>query len=296
MKPNLQLSIPFLPCRRLHACSGSVFKAVAAILALLSAPSSPWAVAQGIPEPSLVMYGVVRSALDPDQLRIVFGRLTWQFEPVGGGASLAVSTALTNIHDQFSYVLYVPCETEVAGIPLSTNVLRLGSSYTRGTVLYDGELPATLVDPTQASFSLSTMGRGRVERVDLEISIVLEDLDGNGLPDAWERLFFGQTGVDPFADADSDGVNNGDEYKAGTDPRDPQSLFRFIRITTQPDGVLVEWPSVGNRSYSVLRSTDVLSGYEVLSGSRPATPPVNSFLDTLPLPPGRNFYLLRLEE
>src|SRR5882672_1937424 len=76
-------------------------------------------VAQGIPEPSLVMYGVVRNTQDRDHLRIVFGSLTWVFQPVGGGPSFAVSATLTNINDQFSYVLRVPCETEVAGFPLS---------------------------------------------------------------------------------------------------------------------------------------------------------------------------------
>src|SRR5262249_36120826 len=55
--------------------------------------------AQGIPEPSLVMYGVVRNTQDIDRLRIVFGNLTWTFQPVGGGPSFAVSAALTNIND-----------------------------------------------------------------------------------------------------------------------------------------------------------------------------------------------------
>lgn len=130
------------------------------------------AAAQGIPEPSLVMYGVVRNAQDRDRLRVVFGNLAWQFQPVGGGAPFVVSATLTNINDQFSYVLRVPCETEVPGLLLSSNVLRLGSSYTRGTVFYDGTNQMVLFDPAQASFSLSTTARGRVERVDLEVSVV----------------------------------------------------------------------------------------------------------------------------
>jgi len=59
---------------------------------------------------------------------------------------------------------------------------------------------------------------------------------------------------------------------------------------------LVEWSSVANRSYSILRSSDVQTGYQLLSGNRQATPPVNSFLDTTALPPGSYFYLLRLQE
>src|SRR5690349_8841877 len=130
--------------------SGS--KTAVLILALLSAPVSPQIVAQGIPEPSLVMYGTVRNTQDKDRLRMVFGNLSWVFQPVGGGPSFAVSATLTNINDQFSYVLRVPCETEIPGFPLSSTALRLGSSYTRGTVFFNATNPATLVDPAQSSF------------------------------------------------------------------------------------------------------------------------------------------------
>lgn len=254
------------------------------------------AVAQGIPEPSLVMYGVVRNTQDIDRLRIVFGNLTWSFQPVGGGPSFSVSTAVTNINDQFSYVLRVPCETEVPGLAISSNVLRLGSSYTRSNAFFNVTNRVALVDPAQAFFSLSSTARGRVERVDLEISVLLEDLDGNGLPDAWERLYFGRSGIDPLADPDGDGLNNLEEYKAGTNPNDFQSQFRFIRITSQTQGVFLEWASVTNRSYSVLRSPDILTGFQVLAGDRQATPPINSHLDTTAVPPGPYFYLLRLQD
>lgn len=253
-------------------------------------------VAQGIPEPSFVMYGVVRNAQDPDRLRIVFGNLTWQFQRVGGGAPFVVSASLTNINDQFSYVLRVPCETEIPGFTPSTNALRLGSSYTRGAVFFNATNPATLVDPGQATLSLATTARGRVERVDLDVSVVLEDVDENGLLDAWERLYFGGIGIDPTADPDRDGLNNLAEHRAGTNPKDFQSQFRFINITSQAQGVLVEWSSVTNRSYSVLRSSDVTTGYQTVAGDRVATPPVNTFVDTTAPTGGTFFYLLRLEQ
>ena len=34
------------------------------------------------------------------------------------------------------------------------------------------------------------------------------DSDGNGLPDAWERQYFGVVGVNPNADPDGDGLSN----------------------------------------------------------------------------------------
>lgn len=51
-----------------------------------------------------------------------------------------------------------------------------------------------------------------------------QDSDQNGLDDAWERLFFGNTGVDPDGDADGDRFTNREEYQAGTNPRDAFSL------------------------------------------------------------------------
>ena len=44
------------------------------------------------------------------------------------------------------------------------------------------------------------------------------DPDGSGLPIWWELLYFGQTGVDPNADPDGDGLTNLQEYILGTDP------------------------------------------------------------------------------
>ena len=109
--------------------SGRALQALASVaLALLA--YTPATFAQGIPEPSLVMYGVVRNThpQDPDRLRMVFGSLTWTFQPTAGGAPITVSGALTNINDQFSYVLLVPCESAIPGSSLSSNVLRLDSS------------------------------------------------------------------------------------------------------------------------------------------------------------------------
>lgn len=50
---------------------------------------------------------------------------------------------------------------------------------------------------------------------------IIQDRDGNGLPDMWEWNNFGYVGVDPNADPDGDGFTNLQEYEIGTDPNDP---------------------------------------------------------------------------
>jgi len=57
------------------------------------------------------------------------------------------------------------------------------------------------------------------------------DEDGDGLPDAWERQYFGSTNAPyggPLDDWDLDGMSNEGEYAAGTDPTNALSVFRVL--------------------------------------------------------------------
>ncbi|MBN2053974.1 FG-GAP repeat protein, partial [bacterium] len=44
------------------------------------------------------------------------------------------------------------------------------------------------------------------------------DLDGDGLPDDWEYMYFGGLSLDPTGDGDNDGLSNAEEWQAGSDP------------------------------------------------------------------------------
>lgn len=54
------------------------------------------------------------------------------------------------------------------------------------------------------------------------------DLDGNGLPDAWEAACFGNLDRNGMKDADADGISDAREYEDGTDPLDPGSASGLI--------------------------------------------------------------------
>lgn len=76
-------------------------------------------------------------------------------------------------------------------------------------------------------------------------------LDTNGLPIAWEMQYFGQTGVDPNADPDGDGMSNMQEYLAGTNPLDASSDLKIISFDAMSGGAssTVEWNSAVTRQY-----------------------------------------------
>lgn len=124
---------------------------LAGVLATTLAPPLS---ADGIPEPSLVLYGVV-SNLAAGGSRMSYGTLTWLFQPSGGGPAISLTVTLTNLNDQFSYVLRVPCETEIPGVAVSAGRLRLASSptlYNRAQVTIEGAA-ATFTQPAQTTWS-----------------------------------------------------------------------------------------------------------------------------------------------
>ncbi len=267
------------------------------LLALLGGPVFPGR-AEGIPEPYLVFYGTVRNTAD-NNTRMTYGSLTWQFRKVSDGRVVVVTTVLTNLNDQFSYVLEVPCETIIAGYAVSSNALALtptAAAFDRSQISYEGG-SAQLVLPGQAQVALSSKDRGKMERVDLLVNIAPADSDGNGLPDAWETRYFGFVGVDPNADADGDGLSNGAEYRAGTDPTSAASVFKFILVSARPEGgVLVQWSSVENRIYVLERSPTLLQGYVPIATITNLTGQSTlEFIDSGSPAPTAGFYRIRLQ-
>jgi hypothetical protein len=249
--------------------------------------------ADGIPEPSLVIYGVVNN-LATGGSRMSFGSLSWIFQPGGGGPAVNLTTTLTNINDQFSYVIRVPCETEIPGVPVSAGVLRLATSptaYNRSQVVIEGAA-ATFSQPAQTSLVLTGTDRGRIERIDLTVNLNT----GGVLPDAWQIQYFGRTGIDPNDDPDRDGLTNLEEYLAGTVPTDPQSRFAILNVRSDPlGGTRVEWSSVTGKFYAVQRSGSLFNGFTNLQTHIAATSPQNSFRDSSATGFGPYFYRLVVE-
>ena len=91
----------------------------------------------------------------------------------------------------------------------------------------------------------------------------VDDLDGDGMSDAWLMWSGGGSRV-PSADDDGDGMSNLEESEAGTDPDDPQSRLDLVAIPSGND-LRLEWPDIPAKQHAILFSSG-LDGWAPLEG------------------------------
>lgn len=100
---------------------------------------------------------------------------------------------------------------------------------------------------------------------------------------AWLQSFgLPVDGSADIIDSDVDGLNNLQEWLAGTDPTNPASALRLTIVAVSPSQVTLTWPSTTNRNYVLQRATCSGSSpsFIGLSCSLPGGPLTTSFTDT----------------
>ena len=90
-----------------------------------------------------------------------------------------------------------------------------------------------------------------------------------------------------FADPDQDGMNDWQEWQAGTNPTNTTSLLRMLVPTNSASDQVVRWTSVTNRTYFLQRATNLAgpSPFSVLQANLPGQADTTMFTDTN-RPPG----------
>jgi len=85
------------------------------------------------------------------------------------------------------------------------------------------------------------------------------DTNGNGIADSWESLYFPGTNVVANEDYDLDGQSNLNEYRTGTNPTNPASVF-MVNESKLGTGLIISWPVAPGRSYQVDAIESLITG------------------------------------
>ena len=83
------------------------------------------------------------------------------------------------------------------------------------------------------------------------------DADNDGLPDAWETLYFGAPSARPQDDADGDGLTNLEEFRAGTNPVDASSVAIIQSVLVRGADLVIRFSSVSGKAYRLERAQNL---------------------------------------
>ncbi len=98
---------------------------------------------------------------------------------------------------------------------------------------------------------------------------------------AWLQQYeFPTDGSADFADADSDGMNNWEEWRCGTDPTNVASVLRMLSAAGAGTDITVTWQSVAGINYFLERSTNLNSPFALLETNLPGQGTATTFSDS----------------
>jgi mono/diheme cytochrome c family protein len=86
-----------------------------------------------------------------------------------------------------------------------------------------------------------------------------EDSDGDGMPNSYElaNSLDPNSAADAAQDADGDRMTNFQEFRAGTNPQNPNSVLRLTQVERQGDDLILGFLSATGKTYTVERATNL---------------------------------------
>ncbi|MFM7750958.1 MAG: hypothetical protein ACKPB0_11165 [Opitutaceae bacterium] len=244
------------------------------------------------PAPDHVIFGTVR---DERGKALVKGEGV--IIAYAGTTELVRSTSNDLGDEGINYILRIPMDAGRLGAVYKPSAVLPASSITFRVII--GNVSNI---PIQVSRVAHTIGEpGGRTRLDLTLGV---DIDGDGLPDAWERSLIDRdsTGrlktladVKPGDDADGDGLTNLQEFLLGTYQLDKLDGVSLSIVAVENGRARLRFATIPGRVYTIRSSTELNTWTAqnfALSASAPGLQ--GSFTGTditlvdvwAPLPPG----------
>jgi parallel beta-helix repeat protein/predicted outer membrane repeat protein len=134
-----------------------------------------------------------------------------------------------------------------------------------------------------ASTSTDLDGRPRI--IGGTVDVGAYEFQGQGIGEftSWLQQYGLPTdGTADFVDADGDGMNNWQEWIAGTNPTNAASFLQMLSATNSLTGAKVTWQSVSGKTYYLLRSTNLAAApaFTALVSNLPGAASTTSYTDT----------------
>ena len=218
-----------------------------AIAFLVAAPAGAFP-----PAPHHLIYGMVR-----DEFGNPISAATAEVILETSAGVQISSTIVPNLESGVNYRLAVPIDAGLTADAYKPTALKPLVSFRIRVKI--GEITYL---PIEMVADFSKLGKpAQKTRLNLTLG---EDSDGDGLPDAWERMLIAASGEDltladisPNDDFDGDGISNLNEYLAGTYAFDSQDGFRLNMVKAQDGKPQVEFMVIQGRTYTLFASADL---------------------------------------
>ncbi len=128
------------------------------------------------------------------------------------------------------------------------------------------------------------------------MSVSATDSNQDGIPDAWATAHGFTIGATiANTDSDGDGLTNLQEFYAGLDPRDANSILRLKNIVRSGSDIQLTFPSVLGRIYRLEWCSDLTTGdWQSLLDGIVGTGSAMQLVDAQGSSAGRRFYRLRV--
>ena len=202
---------------------------------------------------------------------------------VGGGGTIVV---LKNL-GQGGFTLSGPYANITGTAPLNTF-----SNLPPGPYTLDFDDVTFYQTPASISTNL-----GNGATVTLSGTYGFFDVNHNGISDAWEEYYFGNTATNRTSttDTDHDGMPDYAEFIAGTDPTNSLSNLRFLTSRQLTNGLVnLQWSAVPGRLYQVATSTNTHAWQPLTDWRQAQASPMTYTTTNAPAPRTSRFYRIQV--